>query len=81
MYVPGIAITISLFLQNQKGLLLASRNGHVKVVEMLLSKGANVDYQEDEVSMEKMGRWCGDHMGGMEMAFSLIKSSTAGNMH
>ena len=66
MYVPGTVITISLSLQDgHSPLMLASINGHVKVVEMLLSKGAQVDLQ-DEVSMGGMERGWGDHMGGME---------------
>ena len=56
MYVPGTAITISLSLQyGQSSLMLASMNGHVEVVEMLLSKGAQVDLQ-DKVSMGGMER-------------------------
>ena len=45
--------------------MLASKKGHVEVVEMLLSKGAHVDLQ-DEVNMGGMERGWGDHMGGME---------------
>ena len=66
LYVPGTAITISLSLQDgQSSLMWASKNGHVEVVEMLLSKGAQVDLQ-DKVSMGGMERGWGDHMGGME---------------
>ena len=66
MYVPGTAITISLSLQyGQSSLMWASKNGRVKVVEMLLSKGAQVDLQ-DKVSMGGMERGWGDHMRGME---------------
>ena len=43
----------------------ASKNGVVEVVEMLISKGAQVDLQ-DKVSMGGMERGWGDHMGGME---------------
>ena len=51
LYVPGTAIMISLSLQDGQSLLMrASKNGRVKDVEMLLSKGAQVDLQ-DEVSM------------------------------
>ena len=66
-YVPGTAITISLSLlqDGQSSLMLASKKGHVKVVEMLLLKGAQVDLQ-DKVSMGGMERGWGDHMGGME---------------
>ena len=68
MYVPGTAITISLSLQyGRSSLMLVSGNGHVAVVEMLLSKGAHVDLQ-DKVSMGGMERGWGDHMGGMERA-------------
>ena len=63
MYVPGTVITISLSLQKgDPSLMLASFSGHVDIVEMLLSKGANVNYQEHEVSMGGMRRLCGDHM-------------------
>ena len=66
MYVPGTAITISLSRQyGHSSLMLASINGHVEVVEVLLSKGAQVDLQ-DKVSMGGMERGWGDHMGGME---------------
>ena len=51
MYVPGTAITISLSFQDGKtALMRASNSGHVEIVEMLLSKGAQVDLQ-DKVSM------------------------------
>ena len=39
----------------------ASMNGHVEVVEKLLSKGAKVDLQ-DKVSMGGMEGVWGDHM-------------------
>ena len=45
--------------------MMASRNGHVETVEMLLSNGAQVDLQ-DKVSMGGMERGWGDHTGGME---------------
>ena len=63
MYVPGSAITISLTLQyGVSSLMLASENGQVEVVEVLLSKGANFNLQEDEVSMGEMERGWDDHM-------------------
>ena len=68
LYVTGTAITIhvSLSLQfGQPSLMWASKNGHVEVVEMLISKGAQVDLQ-DEVNMGGMERGWGDHMGGIE---------------
>ena len=40
----------------------ASKKGHLKVVEMLLSKGAQVDLQ-DKVSMGGMERGWGDQYG------------------
>ena len=42
-------------------------NGHVKVVEMLISKGVQVDLQ-DKVSMGGMERGWGNHLGGMVRA-------------
>ena len=43
--------------------MLASMNGHIEVVEMLLSKDAEVDLQ-DEVNMGGMERWWGDRRDG-----------------
>ena len=63
----ALIIHVSLSLQDgHSSLMLASKNGHVEVVEMLLSKGAQVDLQDDEVSVGGMERGWGDHMGGME---------------
>ena len=71
MYVPcpctAITIHVSLSLQDgHSPLMWASMNGRVEVVEELLLKGAQVDIQDDEVSMGGMERGWGDHMGGME---------------
>ena len=68
MYVPGTAITISLSLQDgQSSLMLASKKGHVKVVEMLISAGAKVDLQD------KVTIWEGWRGGGVSIWEGWIK--------